>query len=166
MSDAQPSPNAGIKVPHIFTQRAEPHCHHCGFALQGLPSAGNCPECGTAYDPLNSYRLHHAPSAYQSIAYLGRPPLYGLLVTAAGIVFFPPVSVVAIPAAIAWTGWRVHVYREVMRTHVLPPGMAVAPGVRPLGVAASLVARLLLGVGVLLTIGGVWLAAASVLFRW
>jgi hypothetical protein len=166
MSDAQRAPSAGIKVPPIFTQRAEPHCHHCGFALQGLPSAGNCPECGTAYDPLNSYRLHHAPSAYQSIAYLARPLYYGAVATVLACGFFPPLFVVAVPAAIAWTGWRVHVYREVMRTHVLPPGMAVAPGVRPLGLAASLVARLLLGVGVLLTIGGVWLAAACVLFRW
>lgn len=26
-----------------------PYCHECAYALTGLPAAGVCPECGTAY---------------------------------------------------------------------------------------------------------------------
>jgi hypothetical protein len=50
-----------------------------------------------------------------------------------------------------------------MRTRVFPPGMAVAPGVRPLGIAASVTAKLLVGTGVLLTIGAIVFVAACFL---
>jgi hypothetical protein len=168
MSDTPPTappppPPSGPKPPWIFTPRAEPHCRHCAFALLGLPASGTCPECGTAYDPSNSYTLCNAPTALQSVAYLGRPLLYSVLASIAGIIFFPPVSAVAIPVAIAWTGWNIHVYRETMRTRVLPLGMAVAPGVRPLGIAASIAAKLLVGAGALLTVGAIVFVAACFL---
>ena len=47
-----------------------------------------------------------------------------------------------IPACIFWFGRRLLGFRRIMRERVLPPGMEVRAGTRPLGVAAAIVARL------------------------
>lgn len=45
----------------LMIPASRPYCHECGYDLSGAPTAGICPECGTAYHrtrgPLDSTRL-------------------------------------------------------------------------------------------------------------
>lgn len=147
-------------VPKIFKPRADPHCRHCGFSLKGLADHGQCPECGTDYDPSNTHTLYEVPSTYACISHLGRPVLYSALVLPLlALAILPIAAIFAIPIGICWFGWRLLVFHEFMREHVLPPGMDVRAGTRPLGLAAVLVARTALAVGALLMICSIVLFA-------
>ncbi len=130
-------------LPDIFRPRTDPHCGHCGFSLQGLPGEGKCPECGTAYDPATSHTLLEVPSTFSCVAYLGLPLLCGVAaLPCLAVAVAPLLAIFVIPACIFWFGRRLLGFRRIMRERVLPPGMDVRAGTRPLGVAAAIVARL------------------------
>lgn len=151
------------KPPAIFKPRADPHCGHCGFSLTGLPDHGLCPECGTDYDPSSSRMLYEVPSTYACMAHLGRPILYCLLALPFAVIFFPPAAMFAIPIGTFWFGWRLLKFMEFMRSCVLPKGMVVRPGTRPLGLAAMLLARAAISVGAILLVVSVLIFATCVI---
>lgn len=175
MSDATPSPPpppatpatkagkiAASKIPSIFKPRTDRHCRHCAFSLEGSPEVGRCAECGTEYDPSNSRELLQAPSAAAAVAYLLLPLLLTvvLLPLATGLITGGPLLLfclapLLVPPCLVWFALRLGRFRTVMRDRVLPPGAAVAPGVRSLGCAAIVFSRALLVVSIVLTVAGI-----------
>ena len=147
------------KPPAIFTPRTDAHCRHCAFSLAGLPDHGNCPECGTAYDPSNSHHLLQAPGVTATLGYFAAVIGLGFAATIVSIVFIPFLCIVTIPGTLIWLGRRLHVYRRTMHNRVLPPGMSVPPGTRTLGMAAEVLAALIVGVGTALLLGSILLFA-------
>lgn len=145
--------------PHIFRRRTDPHCSHCGFSLQGLPQDGKCPECGTDYDAKNTFTLLEVPSTFSCIGYLGLPLLCGVLaLPMLAVAFAPLIALFVIPVCVYWFGRRLLGFRRIMRERVLPPGMDVRAGTRPLGVMATIVANLAMVAGVVLLVVAVVLS--------
>jgi hypothetical protein len=80
---------ADARVPRhrrLLRHYATPHCPGCGFDLHGLPPTGNCPECGTAYDPESCAAMRRGPEALPSIAFVLGPMFIGGLLALASFV--------------------------------------------------------------------------------
>lgn len=169
VSPPPPDNRAARKIPPIFKHRPDPHCRQCAFSLEGLPPQGKCPECGTEYDPTNTRLLLQAPSTSESALYLLVPLLCAVGATIAssfsstGPLLFC-VTVPLIPPFLGWFALRLGRFRTVMRERVLPPGAAVAPGVRSLGCAAMVLSRTILVAAIVVTVASiVFLAACLVM---
>ena len=62
-----------MEKPHpLFSRATEPSCPNCGFALNGLPDSGACPECGTTYNPTNAF-ASIPPTIGQALLHLALP---------------------------------------------------------------------------------------------
>ena len=150
-----PDARAKRKIPSIFAPRTDRHCRHCAFSLEGSPQSGRCPECGTEYDATNSHMLLQAPSAGESTLYLLLPLLVAVIAAVCSAVFCAATPL--IPVCIIWFAVRLGRFRTVMRERVLPPGAAVAPGVRSLGCAAMVLSRTILAAAIVVTVASIGL---------
>ncbi|MFM1869249.1 MAG: hypothetical protein RL591_2657 [Planctomycetota bacterium] len=149
----------------------EPHCDHCGFALQGhleghvegLGARGNCPECGTDFDP-QSVTIARRIRRLRVVGYLTLP--FGvavlfllLLIIAANVWSGPelgPLSAallfVPVPLAGAWLGYRATRLTPVVFGRCMPRRRAQST-------AAVLASGLCLAIGFFMMFSGVLLAA-------
>lgn len=160
MSEATPPPSpppppppdsrAARKIPSIFKPRDDRHCRHCAFSLEGNPASGRCPECGTEYDATNSRMLLQAPSAGASAVYLLGPVMIAVGASILGAAICLPLALV--PVCLIWFALRLGRFHTIMRERVLPPGAAVAPGVRSLGCAAMVLSRTIIAVSVVVVV--------------
>lgn len=147
----------GDAPPSIFRPRADPHCRHCGFTLQGLADRGQCPECGTEYDPGNRHWLLESPTVSDTVGHFAGIVVLGLLASLGGAAVFPPLALLTVPLTLMMFGSRLRRYRSIMRARVFPPARDTPTGLRSLGAAAHL-----LGWGLFVT--GSFLLVGSVLF--
>lgn len=62
-------------------------CHHCDYDLMGLPSAGQCPECGQTYDKASLYRAVHAnePVLARHIGWISLAVFTGIILICGGM---------------------------------------------------------------------------------
>jgi hypothetical protein len=152
----------------------EPHCDHCGFALKGHVEGhvesnveshgtrGNCPECGTDFDP-QTVTVPRRMRRLRVVGYLSLPfgvaVLFLLLLTIAvnatstpelgplnAALLFAPV-----PLACAWLGYRATRLTPVVFGRCMPRRRAQST-------AAVLASGLCLAIGFLMMFSGVLLA--------
>jgi hypothetical protein len=86
---------------HLKLLRAyeTPHCPGCGFDLHGLPAAGTCPECGTAFDPAKCAAMRRGPEVLPAIAFVFGPLFIGALVALPSFMgFVAPFNLIGEPA--------------------------------------------------------------------
>ncbi|MEY2794528.1 MAG: hypothetical protein RIR10_244 [Planctomycetota bacterium] len=149
----------------------EPHCDHCGFALKGLGERGNCPECGTDFDP----QTVTVPRRMRRLRVVG----YVLLPLAIAVIWFialvlwlfiepewdpQPLLAVAlllpVPLAGAWLGYRATRLTPVVFGRCMPRRRAQST-------AAVLASGLCLAIGFFMMFCGVliagWLLAVGLL---
>ena len=143
-----------------------PHCDHCGFALQGhvegLGERGNCPECGTDFDP----QTVTVPRRMRRLRVVG----YVLLPLAIAVIWFialalwmniepefdpqPLVGVLLalpLPLTVLWLGYRATRLTPVVFGRCMPRRRAQST-------AAVLASGLCLAIGFFMMFGGVLLA--------
>lgn len=152
----------------------EPHCDHCGFALQGHVEGhvegnveshvtrGNCPECGTDFDP----QTVTVPRRMRRLRVVG----YVLLPLAIAVIWFialalwmniepefdpqPLVGVLLVlpmPLTVLWLGYRATRLTPVVFGRCMPRRRAQST-------AAVLASGLCLAIGFLMMFSGVLLA--------
>jgi hypothetical protein len=144
----------------------EPHCDHCGFALQGHVESprerGNCPECGTDFDP-QTVTIPRRMRGLRVAGYLALPfaiALFFLLILVVLItqsIAYEPEPLHAallfapIPLAGAWLGYRATRLTVIVFGRCMPRRRATAT-------PAVLASGLCLAIGFLMMFGGVLLA--------
>lgn len=86
-------PPADPQHPRLFTDDGRPAtdvCAKCGYALIGLPIAGNCPECGQETDAEVVLIYGHGVGAHERIGNASRGRV-GWLVAWGGLIFLPQI---------------------------------------------------------------------------
>lgn len=154
----------------------EPHCDHCGFALTGHlgrhvdghgeshaeshVERGNCPECGTDFDP-HTVTVPRRMRRLRVVGYLSLPFAvafaFTLLLAIAANVWpaLEPLNAallfVPVPLAVVWLGYRATRLTPVVFGRCMPRRRAQST-------AAVLASGLCLAIGFLMMFGGVLLA--------
>jgi hypothetical protein len=94
--------------------------------------------------------LLQAPSAGASAVYLLGPVMIAVGASILGAAICLPLALV--PVCLIWFALRLGRFHTIMRERVLPPGAAVAPGVRSLGCAAMVLSRTIIAVSVVVVV--------------
>jgi hypothetical protein len=116
------------KVPRThsgyFREHPTPMCDECGFALEGLPPEGNCPECGTPFTLESSARLRRPPTvAWALLDALGPwlllPLALGLLIPSIPAIPLP-IAAIACVALVFMLALRSARYLSALQQETLP----------------------------------------------